>query len=316
MTEIGGYFELECGHNPLYHKGVCLNSGRNALRYIIRKLGIRKLHIPYYTCPVVNQAIEAEGCQIEQYELDTDFMPARDFPSNDFVIYNNYFGVCGKKVSELSARYPNLIVDNAQSFYSRQIGRAAFYSPRKFFGLPDGGIAIFKDEELNVRTLDLDVDSSLDRISHLVKRIELGASAGYEDFKAVSNRLVNLPVCAMSKLTTALFGNVDYKFVAALRQANFSILHEQLHSAFPFAIADDDVPMIYPYVTDDATLRSRLISNKIYVAKYWPGLSSATNALAERIVPLPIDQRYGSVEMKSINDLVLQSPHKGYGRKE
>ena len=304
MTEIGGYFELECGHNPLYHKGVYLNSGRNALRYIIRKLGIRKLHIPYYTCPVVNQAIEAEGCQIEQYELNADFMPARDFSSNDFVVYNNYFGVCGKKVAELSARYPNLIVDNAQAFYSRQIGRAAFYSPRKFFGLPDGGIAIFKDEELNVQPPDLDVDSSLGRISHLVKRIELGASAGYADFKAVSDQLVNAPVRAMSKLTMALFGNVDYKFVAELRQANFSVLYKRLHPTFPFALAEDDVPMVYPYVTDDATLRSRLIAQKIYVAKYWPGLSSAANALAERVLPLPIDQRYGADEMTLIWEVI------------
>lgn len=300
MTEIGGYFELECGHNPLYHKGVYLNSGRNALRYIIRKLGIRKLHVPYYTCPVVNQAIEAEGCQIEPYELDADFMPARDFPSNDFVVCNNYFGVCGKKVAELSARYPNLIVDNAQAFYSRQIGRAAFYSPRKFFGLPDGGIAIFKDDELNVQHSDLDVDSSLDRISHLIKRIELGASAGYADFKTSSNRLVNLPVRAMSKLTTALFGNVDYKFVAEIRQTNFGFLHERLHTSFPFAIADDDVPMVYPYVMDDKTLRSRLIVEKVYVAKYWPELLSAANALAERIVPLPIDQRYDEEEMEQV----------------
>lgn len=298
MREIGGYFELECGHNPLYHKGVYLNSGRNALRYIIRKFGIRKLHIPYYTCPVVNQAIAAEECQIEQYELDADFMPARNFSSNDFVVYNNYFGVCGKKVAELSSRYPNLIVDNAHAFYSRQIGRAAFYSPRKFFGLPDGGIAIFKDEELNAQSPDLDVDSSLDRISHLVKRIELGASAGYADFKAVSDQLVNAPVRAISKLTMALFGNVDYKFVAALRQTNFGVLHERLHSDFPFAIAEDDVPMVYPYMTEDAALRSRLIAQKIYVAKYWPGLSPATSALTERIVPLPIDQRYSIDDMQ------------------
>ena len=306
MREIGGYFELECGHNPLYHKGVCLNSGRNALRYIIRKLGISKLHIPHYTCPVVNQAIEAEGCQIEQYELDADFMPARDFPSNDFVVYNNYFGICGKKVAELSARYPNLIVDNAQAFYSRQIGRAAFYSPRKFFGLPDGGIAIFKDEELNAQPPDLDVDSSLDRISHLIKRIELGANAGYADFRAASDQLVNAPVCTMSKLTTALFGNVDYKFGATLRQANFDFLHERLYSAFPFAIAEGDVPMVYPYVADDKSLRARLIANKIFSAKYWPGLSENANAVADRIIAIPIDQRYDEEDMKRIVEVIKQ----------
>ena len=56
MKEIGGYFELERGPFKPYHDGVYLNSGRNALRYIVRKLGIHKIHVPYYTCPVVFEA--------------------------------------------------------------------------------------------------------------------------------------------------------------------------------------------------------------------------------------------------------------------
>ena len=34
----------------------------------------------------------------------------------------------------------NIIFDNSQAFYSKQYGTAGIYSPRKFFGLPDGGI--------------------------------------------------------------------------------------------------------------------------------------------------------------------------------
>jgi len=301
MKEIGGYFELECGRNPPYHSGVYLNSGRNALRYIIRSLGIKRLHVPRYTCPVVWQAIGEEGCEIDFYDIDERFLPTRQFGREDFVLYNNYFGVLGRNVLEIAARYPNLIVDNAQAFYSRQTGRAAFYSPRKFFGLPDGGIAVFRDNNDDAR-LNLDLDYSSGRISHLIKRIEYGAEAGYCDFKGASATLVNAPVLNMSKLTKALMGNINVAGAAEMRRANFAYLCEHLPTTFPFAMAEDDIPMVYPYVTDDVGLRSRLIKEKVYVASYWPGIINCGD-LQERILPLPIDQRYDLEDIKRIVDL-------------
>lgn len=68
--------------------------------------------------------------------------------------------------------------------------------------------------------------------------------------------------------------------------------------------------MVYPYVDCyRRNFRSVLKENRIFVAKYWPGImptkagSNATE-IAERILPLPIDQRYGEEEMKRIIDLL------------
>ena len=303
MREIGGYLELECGKSHPYHTGVYLNSGRNALRYIIRSLGIKKLHVPRYTCPVVWQAIGAEGCKIDFYDIDERFFPTQQFGKEDFVLYNNYFGVLGCNVSEMATQYPNLIVDNAQAFYSRQTGRAAFYSPRKFFGLPDGGIAVFKDTS-DDKCLSLETDVSVDRMRHLLNRIEFGAEAGYDDFKTSSKMLIGAPVMKMSKLTRALTGNIDVADALAKRRGNFAYIREHLPTSFPIAMAADDVPMVYPYVTDDTSLRARLIKQKIFVASYWPGISECGD-LQERILPLPIDQRYNMEDMKRIVNLCL-----------
>ena len=47
MKAIGGYLELECGKEPLYYQdGIYLNLCRSALRYLIRTLGIKKIHVP------------------------------------------------------------------------------------------------------------------------------------------------------------------------------------------------------------------------------------------------------------------------------
>lgn len=301
MKEIGGYFELECGHTPLYHQeGIYLNLCRSGLRYLIRALDIKQIHVPLFTCHVVKDVIRQERCKVIDYHLTDDLMPASDFPKDDFIIYNNYFGVLGKNVEQLSKIYPNLIVDNAQAFYSMPDCRVALYSPRKFFGLPDGGILIGKD----IPSLDLPVGHSMDVCSHLLRRHDFGAQAGYSEFVRNDKALEEYPLERISPLTLALMGNIDYDRVKQKRLENFEYLHERLHSAFPFALSEDDVPMVYPlYLENGAEIRAKLITNKVFVARYWPNVLDDVRPedleyrLTMNLLPLPIDQRYGKEEM-------------------
>ena len=299
MKEIGGYFELDPGggHTPLPN-GVLLNSGRNALRHIVRQLKIRSIWVPEYTCPVVWEALKAEKCDLKFYSIGMDMLPAEKLPHDDFVLYTNYFGCCGKNVEMLAAEFPNLIVDCAQAYHAQPKGRASFFSPRKFFGVADGGIAF------GVESAAYEQDDSSARQQHLIVRKEKGASAGYPLFKAAEDSLIDAPIRMMSEATTAALQRFDVATAIQKRRENFAFLRERLQSTFPFALAADDVPMVYPYVTDDGPLRSRLIYQKIYVAKYWPGLFTAANALAERIVPLPIDQRYGVADLQRVVEVL------------
>lgn len=299
MTEIGGYFGLACGKSVCLHEGVRLNSGRNAIRLAARVYGARRVYLPRYTCPVVPAALVDEGCEVCEYDLDERLMPASPLPTDAFVVYNNYFGVMGRNVAEMAARHPNLIVDNAQSFYAKPVGRAAAYSPRKFFGLPDGGIVLGE----GITAEGLATDHSFDRCSHLLKRLDLGATAGYADFQREGATLDHAPILRMSPLTEALMGNIDYEGARRRRLVNFAILHEGLRSAFPFAQSEDDVPMVYPFVTDDPSLRARLIAAKIYVATYWPDVVGC-DRLRDAILPLPIDQRYDEGDMNRILEVI------------
>lgn len=300
VDEIGGYFGIECGKAPLYHQdGFYLNLGRSALRYVVRALGIRRMHVPYYTCHTVAEALRSENCEPLFYAIDDEFLPEEDFPRDDFVLYNNYFGVMGANVGILSGQYPNLIVDNAQAYYTRPECRAAIYSPRKFFGLPDGGILVGRD----LPRLDLRRATSWENSMHLLKRIDINAQAGYGDFVRSDENMENVPVLKMSKLTVALMGNIDAESAAKKRVENFSYIRNHLPMQFPFAMSDDDVPMVYPYMTNNIRLRSRLIQSKIYVASYWPGVRNCGD-LQERIIPLPIDQRYDEKDMERIVEVI------------
>lgn len=110
-----------------------LNTARNCFRYIIKAFNIKTVYIPYYLCPAIRNAAVKEHCTIVFYHIDRTFYPVCEFPDDAYILYPNYFGVCSKNVEKLANKYPNLIIDNAHSFYSNPQGIAAFNSLRKFF---------------------------------------------------------------------------------------------------------------------------------------------------------------------------------------
>lgn len=305
MKAIGGYFGLECGQTPLYYNdGLYVNSCRNALRYLIRSLGIKKINIPVFTCIAVEETLKKEKCEIKKYNIGKDLFPVQDIPQNEFVVYNNYFGVTGEKVMEMSRVYPNLIIDNAQAFYSKQVGRGSIYSLRKFFGVPDGGILRGK----NLPGLELERGSSFEVMSHLLIRKDIGAELGYKYFLKDEEIIDEYELEKISNLTESLLGNIDYEFVKKRRVDNFNFIKSNLETLFPFYMdAEEDVPLIFPLLVENGgDLRSRLIQKKIFCAQYWPNVLTDDKAnsfemdLAKNIISIPIDQRYGLEDMKLI----------------
>jgi len=302
MKEIGGYFELECGNNMPFHKnGILLNSARNCLSYFIRCVKIKKIYVPNYTCPVIFDAIKNENCKITFYNIDDNFLPQMEFAKDSYVLYNNYFGIHGKNVAYLAKTYPNLIVDNAQAFYAEQQGIASFYSPRKFFGLPDGGVLLTKAE---LPILE-ERDKSFARCSHLLKRLDVGANFGFFDFQENDASISGLEPQKMSVLTERLMGNIHYEIAKQKRMNNFYFIHEKIEkiNKLKISLHKNDVPMVYPLFLEVENIREKLIANNIYVAKYWP---DATNNFSKYILPLPIDQRYDIEDMEFILEVLKE----------
>lgn len=304
--EIGGYFGLEIADFNCKNKfdAVALNDARNCLRYVIRAYGIKEIYLPFYTCPVVWQSVQKENCRIKFYHIDENFYPAQDFPENANILYTNYFGVCAKNVKKLSEKYQNLIVDNAQAFYMPKFGIASFNSIRKFFGVSDGAF-LFCDKRLDEQ---FEKDVSYKRFSHLLKRIDVGAQAGYEDFCLNDDSLKNEDIKFMSNLTAAILNTIDMETVRQKRIDNFNVLHSKLAASNQLTLNLDnmDVPMVYPYLIKDDYLKKILIKNKIYVATYWNPLPEdyQEGFFQKYLIPLPIDQRYNSSDLMHVLDII------------
>jgi hypothetical protein len=313
MKSIGGYFELELPQGAEYHSNaIALNTGRNALEYILRVRGYKRVYLPYYSCEVLLEPFEKLGVEFSFYHINESLEPEQPVALKDSeaILYINYFGLKQDFVTTLAATYgKQLIVDNTQAFYAKPIeGIGTFYSCRKFFGVPDGAY-LYCDARLDE---ELEQDHSWERMTHLLKRIDVSAEAAYADFREQSVKLKNNPIRTMSDLTHRIMASIDYSAVAERRRQNYQFLDEAIgnKNCMSLPLSTDTVPMVYPFFTIDQQLRQRLINNKVYVATYWPNVlqwvnpASTEYTLATQLLPLPIDQRYGKDEMKRIIELI------------
>ncbi len=318
MEEIGGFFQLELRRGESYHPNALqLNTGRNALEYILRRRGYKKLWLPYYCCGALLEAPRKLDIPTAFYHIGWDLAPVLEqkVGEDEALLYINYFGICPLDVAPRLNRYVrNIIVDNSQAFFARPLrGFDTFYSPRKFFGVPDGGYLYWgvglPGGESPLYD-DLPRDESSGRMEHLLKRIELGAQAAYAGFKANEESLCRLPIKQMSLLTRSLLYNTGYEEAELARNSNFHLYHFHLKGINCFDIPADvsmlGGPMIYPLLVEDKELKHTLIRDKIYVATYWPevldraGAGEVERTLTEQLVPLPLDQRYGKEELGRI----------------
>lgn len=310
MEAIGGYFELELRKVEHYHKdAIRLNSGSNCFEYILRARKYEKVYVPYYTCHVIFDVAKRLVVEIAYYHINEHLEPIElpELKTHEAFLYTNYYGLKQPCVERLAEKYgKQLIVDNAQAFYAKPIeGIDTFYSPRKFFGVPDGGY-LYTDAILNE---EFPQAKSMQRMTHLLKRIEQGAEAGYADYQREEETLDGSPIERMSKLTDALLRSIDYEKIAKERISNYKVLEELLgkNNAIHLTMQQDDVPMVYPYLTENLTLKQRLIANRIFVATYWPNVDANCDfeaKLKTNLLPLPIDQRYGEIDMKRITDII------------
>ncbi len=306
---IGGYVELQLHKTGIYHPDLIkLNTGRNALEYILKIREYKIIYIPYFTCEVILEPIKKLGLTYFFYETDENLEPVFDFnilTDQCCFLYTNYFGLKNNLVKALASSVKNLIVDNAQAFYAAPVeGTDTFYSCRKFFGVPDGAylsLSVYK-------RLQLGRDRSVHRCSHLLKSIDSGIEAGYADYLENNRRLENNNIKRMSWLSQNILESIDYEACATARQQNFDYLSDHLSGINYLNLErnTEDIPMVYPFLIDKPSLKRKMIKHKIFIATYWPNVfnwaktDSWAYYLAKNLVAIPIDHRYGEEDMEHI----------------
>lgn len=306
--EIGGYFELEHLINNEYYKNlISLNSGRNALIYILKSRKIEKVYIPYYLCHSVYNSLKRNNCNYEFYRIKKDFTPEfeKELNDNEYLYIVNYYGqFSNEKIGNLKNKYKNIIIDNTHAFFQKPLENIdTIYNCRKWFGVPDGAY-LSTDIELNK---NLEKSKSGDKMKHLIGRFENIASDYYKDFKENDEKFDFEDLKLMSDLTHNLLGAIDYEKVKNIRNKNYFILEKTLRKFNKLKLNIPHVAFCYPlYIKNAEELRNYLVKEKIYIPILWPNVLVETDKnsidykYVMNILPIPCDQRYGEEDMEYI----------------
>ena len=306
MKEIGGYFGLEQLVSDEYHKNlIALNTGRNALLYLIKAKNIQKLYIPYYLCNSISHMLGKHKFDFEYYHINVDFNPIFDkrLREKEYLFVVNYYGqLDNEKVTYLKNKHRNIILDNTHAFFQKPIdGIDTIYSCRKFFGVPDGAY-LSTDSMLNEK---LEVDISKDRMAHILGRFEGTASDYYSSFRENDASFKSEPLKYMSRLTKNILGAIDYGEVKKIRDENYACLDSQLKALNKLKLITPTGAFAYPFYSENGIeIRKKLARKKIYIPTLWPNVledmskDSIEYDYAADILLLPCDQRYGKNDMK------------------
>lgn len=309
---IGGYLGLEAGASRGWRPtGHGFQSARAALFSLLSSRRPGRVWVPAYICGAVPDAIDKAGILRIPYELD-DRLCVPDglkVEADDIVLCVNYFGLCEEAVDRSIVAYgaDRIVVDDAQALFSppREC-LGTIYSPRKFVGVPDGGYLVTSARIALPATQDA---GSLPRTQHLILRHAAGAEAGYAHFRAAEQSLADPAPMRMSRLTMRLLKSIDFARVSRRRLANYHAYQAQLGTInllrLPARV--DAAPLYYPFVTTCAGMSERLIARRIFVPSLWPESPFERHARAgQYLVPLPLDQRYGTATITEVAEAVRQ----------
>lgn len=304
--EIGGFFGLQQFSNQEYYPELLkLNTGRNALGYLLKARRIKKLYIPYFLCDCISVLCAQYGCEYVYYSIEWDWQPdlSGELPEDAWLYVVNYYGQLDETaVQALKDKYDRVILDNVQAFFQAPVsGVDTVYSCRKFFGVPDGAYLATD----TVLAEELPQDISVERMVHVLGRCDQGAAQYYSCFTQSEENLYGLELARMSNLTQNLLRAVNYTAVCEQRNKNYQVLARELDEKNTLQLNMSDGPYCYPfYCAGGAQVRRKLAKKKIYIPTLWPNVLELEDRLArdlaENILPLPCDQRYDTEDMEKL----------------
>jgi hypothetical protein len=337
---IGGMFGLETGATDapgerseslpvcLAGRRLLLSTGRSAFTLLTRTLRPATVWLPSYLCGVVMGAFPAQLTRVRFYAVDeslriadTDWL--REIQAGDMVVFIDYFGFNQWSDSGAEARKRGawIVEDAWQALLNERFcdySHYVIFSPRKFVGVPDGGILLAQgDTSLPEQNFPApptrwwieaftasQLRAEFDRHGGERRWFELFRKTGAEG---------PLEPYRMSELSQLILENaIDFAGVSRRRRDNFRLLARALPELAMFVeLPDEVVPLGFPIrLAERDRVRQALFEEQIYPPTHWPldGFIpkefSTSHALAGKILTLPCDQRYGEDDIERMVALV------------
>lgn len=332
---IGGIFPLpdaplpEPSAWPLPSQGVWTCNARSGLWLLLRDLQPERLWLPTYLCPELYRSLPAE-IPLHFYPLLPGQPPADlswtlGLHSEDLVLCPAYFGFPPEAVLEQALRDSpaSVVVDAAQALFLPRIHSDWYYlySPRKWAGLPDGGLLTGPSLPAKPDLREPPARTWLQGVQALILRREYQLSPG--DNPSLRQRWFELyqqseaaqpagPFGISTLSRALLIHGLDYAQMRSQRCQNYRVLAARLEELALYPeLPEGVVPLGFPIrLAERDRLRDRLASVGIFCPVHWPlppvlgAEFKESQVLASQILTLPCDQRYSAAQMHSLSDIL------------
>lgn len=332
---IGGMFGLDARFQPapspppfIEPGSLLLANARSGIRILIEELEPRRVWMPSYLCGAMLDG--AGAAAVEFYSVDRSLVVTDlgDAGKGDLVIVIDYFGFPAptRLIEDAKSRGAWVLEDACQALLTRGAGAQAdfvLFSPRKFLGVPDGGILTSRTDLKfsSVRLEDPPASWALKAFEAVVLRREFDLYGGerrwFTLFQEVERDcpIGRFRMSGVSKML--LFDAYDYGAIAQARRENYLRLAEQLGAVALFPCLPPNVaPLGFPIRLEARDrVREALFAACIYPPVHWPIADTVperftdSHRLSREILTLPCDQRYTPEDMDRMAEAVRTLEH-------
>jgi dTDP-4-amino-4,6-dideoxygalactose transaminase len=327
---LGLEYDLHLTNSPppfLNGNHLALVNARSGVRILIEVLKPSTVWMPAFLCDAVLAGVP-DSTMVRFYGVTRDLRIGsvewvENVSQGDLVLLIDYFGFpCdGSACRAVQARGAWVLEDASHALLSSHVGRHAnfiIYSPRKMLAVPDGGVLVIRNFD-NWPVIELKPAPPawvLKTIEALVLRREFDIHGGERYFFPLFQQIeASTPVGAyeMSGLTQLLLEHsFDYPAIAHARRQNYQKLATILrHVAIFPDLHDNVVPLGFPIrIPCRDRVRRGLFLKDIYPPIHWsvpqqvPRDFADSYRLAEEIMTLVCDQRYGISDMERVAEIV------------
>jgi dTDP-4-amino-4,6-dideoxygalactose transaminase len=335
---IGGMFGIELSKGQLFENSspfsdilktspLLLSTARSIFSFLANTLHPQTVWLPSFLCGVIPAAISPHIFRYYRIDESLHISSAAwidQVESNDIVVFIDYFGFptwyeYAKTIRERGAW---IIEDACQAMLNDgfcEYSDFIIFSPRKFVGVPDGGILLVNrrfdlprttfpappanwwlmSTTASIRRSMFDVHGDDRSWFDIFQKTEL--SAPFEPFK-------------MSDLTFSILNtSVNWSSIINRRKRNYLLLDSRLHNLAVFPeLPPSTAPLGFPIRCNHRELlRNELFSRQIFPPVHWPINDIVpleyheSRTLSGQILTLPCDQRYSDKDMLFMAESIL-----------
>jgi len=306
---------------------VFLVNASSGIWLLIRTLSPSQVWMPSYLCDSMLKAVDNGATTVKFYEMNYDLMiPSlewiEDVGPGDLIVFIDYFGFPGDTsfVGPAKERGAWILEDASQALLSNvgQFSDFVLFSPRKFLGVPDGGVLVV-DQKTKFNSITLDSPPAtwcLKTLAASILRRDFDLYGGtYRWFELFQETEAEFPIgpYAMSELSKMLlWHSFDYLMISERRVANYQQLSKALGTiALSPSLPAEVVPLGFPIrLNERDRVRRGLFARDVYPSVHWPiqGVVPErfkdSHRLAAEIMTLPCDQRYDNSDMDRMAQII------------